>query len=58
MSLFADIAKAAKLKACRVKCDICGKEQDVNGEHCLEHGWPQCHKETMRLITDKERKSE
>jgi hypothetical protein len=32
-----------------VRCTTCGRVEVVNMGHCLVHGWPVCHGQTMRL---------
>ena len=34
-----------------VKCEVCGKTQQVSFGTCLRTGWPLCHGYTMTLIT-------
>lgn len=36
-----------------VRCQTCGREQRVDSAQCLAHGWPTCHGETMRLVSEK-----
>lgn len=43
------IAEDAGIKTARVWCDKCGREQAVDGAHCLKHGWPECCGHTMWL---------
>lgn len=34
-----------------VECKTCKKRLKVSFAKCLRSGWPECHDETMRLIT-------
>ena len=34
-----------------VRCTVCGSEEWVNFQACLQLGWPKCHGYTMRLET-------
>jgi len=46
------IAEDAGIKACRVRCHKCGREQTVDGGSCLANGWPTCcGGMTMTLVT-------
>jgi hypothetical protein len=34
-----------------VKCEVCGRIQEVDFGYSLMKGWPQCHGYTMTLIS-------
>lgn len=49
--LHTTIAQAAGLALCRVRCDICKREQAVGGAKALASGWPTCCRGyTMTLL--------
>lgn len=47
------MAKAAKIKTARVKCEKCGHTETVDGARSLALGWPRCCGYTMTLLTGK-----
>lgn len=47
-AMYKDMAKGM---GNRVRCNSCFKEQIVNPEHCLRHGWPKCCGYTMSLLS-------
>jgi hypothetical protein len=49
-NLHEQIAKDAGIARCRVRCEVCHREQAVNGGQALRDGWPLCHGATMSLL--------
>lgn len=48
--LYEDMADAGKIERAKVRCDVCKREQEVNGATALRDGWPLCHGYTMHLV--------
>lgn len=48
------MAVEAGLKQATIRCEQCGKSQQVDGAKCLADGWPKCCGYTMRLVTEGE----
>lgn len=48
--MYQQVSEEAGIASARVRCRKCGAEKTVDGAHCLAHGWPECHGETMRLL--------
>lgn len=48
-TMYRQMAEAAGIVKAKVRCRTCGREEDIDGAHCLANGWPECHGETMAL---------
>lgn len=57
MGLHETMAREAFPKGCILRCHVCKREEPMTtseGAKYLRSGWPECHGQTMELLTPKQ----
>lgn len=55
--MYKEMAEISQIKRGIVWCTQCGRQESVEGEKCLQKGWPKCCGYTMTIDSPEERRA-